>query len=211
MPLPNVVIANGKIPFELLSKSYYPKLRQAEAIRQLYLNKFMATNVTKETNKILFVAGSYDRCETKSLLSLVYQAFPKARDFAIWFKGSPVNPLAPLFKELGVDVEACGYYICDKSLDALLPKIKVALVANTAVAIEAAAFGAHLIVPLLADTMLMNPIVETTYPYHTVSHPDELRVIVCEQMANEKTQDINKKIIAECWTLTLLYRCGRNY
>lgn len=204
LPLPDRLIANGKLMHALLAESYYPNLCQAEAVRQLYLNHINISEVRRKTDKlVLLVAGSCDRNETKSLITMVYAAFPKATQFDIWFKGSPVNPVEPLFKELGIDVAQTHYAILHKDIAELLTCATLALVANTTVAIEAAACGCTVIVPVFADTMLMNPIVDTQADYFLASTAEAFKAIVDKALqqspvvAAEKT----KHFIHHYWNI----------
>jgi hypothetical protein len=108
----------------------------------------------------------------------VIKNFPQADKFAIWFKGSPVNPIEPLFNELGIGVNEANYKIFHKDISELLKLTFIALIPNTTVAIEAVAFGCTIIIPVLADTMLMNPIVDTEAEYFIASTADEFKSIV---------------------------------
>jgi surface carbohydrate biosynthesis protein (TIGR04326 family) len=185
-PLPDQLIANGKQMRALLAESF-PNLWEAEAIRQLYISKLTqdSTVHAPPVPPVLLVVGSYDRVETKSLLTLVYKAFPQAIDFRIGFKGSPVNPVENLFNELGIDWRAANYTIEFTEIAKLLPTVSIALVANTTVAIEALAFKRPLIIPLLADTMLMNPVINTDAEFHLISTPEQLRMRVNDLMATD--------------------------
>ncbi len=173
-PLPDQLLANGNMMHALLAKTAWPSLSQAEAIRHLYISQLKIGDHLDQDKKVLLVVGSYDRVETKSLITLVYQAFPVARDFEIWFKGSPVNPVEPLLAQLGIDAQQANYKICHAPVAELLPQISIALVANTTVSIEALALGRELIIPLFADTMMMNPAVSSGLDYKLVSHPQQL-------------------------------------
>lgn len=204
MPLPDFLLANGQLPYQLLKSSHYPNLRECEAIRQLYLNQIQFPQSTDKTERLLLVVGSCDRQETKSLISMIYASFPTIAQsgFAICFKGSPVNPMAPLFAELNIDSNACGYEICDGyEIAHLLSKATIACVANTTVAIEAKAFGLEVIVPLFADTMLMNPIVETRADYFLVSNVKDFKMIVTTKMDEVHLKTIDRDIIHECFNI----------
>jgi surface carbohydrate biosynthesis protein (TIGR04326 family) len=203
LPLPNHLLANGKTMFALLSESNYPSLGEAEAIRQLYIKKMSSAVPKEKSEAILFIAGSYDKVETKSLITLVYHAFPEAQDFAIWFKGSPVNPFEPLFKELKIDYQKAGYRIVYNDLSELLPCVSIALVANTTVAIEVLACKCQLIIPLFADTMLMNPVIDTNATYHFVSQPQELQKIVMNLLKDDHAENNEKNalVLNDYWNL----------
>lgn len=198
-PVPELLIANGNQPFKFLAQSEFPNLKQAEAIRQLYINnqKHIRSGTARS---ILFVAGSYDRQETQSLLSLLYCAFPQADDFEIWIKASPINPVQPLFDALNVNLANTKYKICNEDVSKILPQVNVALVANTTVAIEAAAASLPVIIPILADTMLMNPILDTDATFYTIRNAHELRTQVIKLM---KTcpENLNGNFINQYWNL----------
>lgn len=195
-PVPDQLIANGKLTYALLNESQYPNLRQAEAIRQLYIQK---KNHRPLSQPILFVGGSYDKTETKSLLTLLHVISFKLTHFTIWLKGSPINPLEPLFKELDINWQNTGYHISHQDLSELLPYASVALIANTTVALEVLAFDCPLIIPFFADTMLMNPVIDTSAQYTLVSNPGELFTALTET----KKENIvgNSDIINHYWNI----------
>lgn len=200
-PLPDKLIANGKKTYELLKESGFPNLMQAEAIRQLYLKERKKISPVKHNRPVLFVAGSYDRCETKSLLTMLHVAFPKASAFDIWLKGSPINPLEPLFLELEIDLAATHYKICNEDVASLLNYASVAFIANTTVAIEAAAQNIPVIIPLFADTMLMNPILSTDATYDLVSSCAQLFKLVNEKIVKQLDEALTPSFIDNYWNL----------
>lgn len=202
-PAPDVLIANGERTYELLAESKFPKLVQAEAIRQLYLNNARSTPKSVTDKPILFVGGSCDRIEMKSLISMLYTAFPAPLHFEVWIKASPVNPVEPIFKDLKIDIAHTGYKIYHNEVADLLKSATVALIANTTVALEAAANDCPVIVPVLADTMLMNPIVETSATYFQITNVEELKEMVEKLLFDmkEKTSDVNMNFIQKYWNI----------
>lgn len=204
-PLPDTLIANGSNPRALFEQYQYPNLKEAEAIRQLYFNQTLQHHeaqlgaAASRAKPVLLVVGSYDRQETRALFTLLYGAFPYATDFEIWIKASPVNPAEPLFRELNINITDTCYHICNDNVATLLPNATVVFVANTTVAIEAAAFNCEVIIPLLADTMMMNPIIETTAQYHMISNPVEFKSLVLDKIRQRRRNTINHSLIAECW------------
>lgn len=204
LPLPDILIANGKVTYSLLAESNYPNLYEAEAVRQLYLNGIASHALTKTNNQaVLLVVGSYDKNETKSLISMVFTAFGKSTKFFTLFKGSPVNPMEPIFKELGIDITQTNYKILHEDISELLKLTTVALVANTTVAIEAAVCGCAVVVPIFADTMLMNPIVDTCAEYHLASTAEHLKSLVEQEMLNQQTHQSNRttQLIENYWNI----------
>jgi surface carbohydrate biosynthesis protein (TIGR04326 family) len=191
-PMPDQLLANGNMMHTLLAKTNWPSLSQAEAIRHMYISHLKIADTLIPGKNVLLVVGSYDRVETKSLITLVYQAFPIAVDFEIWFKGSPVNPVEPLLAQLGIDAQKANYKICHAPVAELLPQVSIALVANTTVSIEALALGRELIIPLFADTMMMNPAVNSGLDYKLVSHPQQLQACVTSILQNYQAPETLK-------------------
>jgi surface carbohydrate biosynthesis protein (TIGR04326 family) len=199
-PLPQQLLANGKFMHSLLARMGHPNLTMVEALRHLYITQRNFQRQQTGDKPVLLVAGSYDRVETKSLITMVYEAFPQASTFEIWFKGSPVNPMERLFTELGIDWKAANYQLLTTDIAELLPQARIALVANTTVSIEAVAFGCELIIPLFADTMMMNPVVDTDAKYYLVSNPAQLSAQVHRLLAAEPAA-ANNDFIDSYWNL----------
>lgn len=202
-PAPDLLVANGKRTYELLAESKFPYLTQAEAIRQLYLNNVASAEKPTSDRPVLFVGGSCDRTEMKSLLSMLYSAFPSPLHFEVWIKASPVNPVEPIFRELKIDLEHTGYKIFHTDVAELLKSANIALIANTTVALEAAANGCPVIVPILADTMLMNPITETNASFYEITNVDELKTIVEKLLINteDTITNVNTNFINQYWNI----------
>jgi surface carbohydrate biosynthesis protein (TIGR04326 family) len=201
-PLPDKLLANGTLMYDLLALSGFPNLHEAEAVRQLYISQRARITDALPSVPVLLVVGSYDRVETRSLITMVYKAFPKAENLQIWFKGSPVNPVDILFAELGIHWQAANYQILTRDVAELLQLTTIALVANTTVAIEAIAFGKPLIIPLFADTMLMNPVIDTKAEYHQVTNPQQLQEQVTLLLAQTDPNNApNAEFINSYWHL----------
>jgi surface carbohydrate biosynthesis protein (TIGR04326 family) len=200
-PLPDKLLANGALMRTLLAESEYPHLEEVEAIRHLYISRRTPITDEKPLLPVLLVVGSYDRVETRSLITMVYKAFPQARDFQIWFKGSPVNPVEDLFAELKIDSHLANYQLLHRDVAELLQLADITLIANTTVAIEAVAFGKPLIIPLLPDTMMMNPVVDTSAQYYQITNPEQLARQVHELLANTAVNAPDLNFINSYWHL----------
>lgn len=207
MPLPDKIIANGQLMYALLSESSYPNLCQAEAVRQLYLNRLEGVTKNRQSSSsdpsICLLVGSCDRRETKALISLFLMAFPEPPPFEVWIKGSPVNPVEPLFSALGVSFDQTYIKICKHDVAQALGMTSIAFVANTTVAIEAVGFGCEVMIPVLADTMLMNPIIDTTANYTLITTPIALRTRVLAHYAGNVfvTENQQNSFIHHYWNL----------
>lgn len=204
-PAPDLLIANGQAMHTLLAESCYPQLTQAEAVRQLYINHFLNKPMSKKRDKpLVLVAGSFDRQETKSLISMVYAAFPVAETFDIWIKGFPATPVEDIFTELNIDVKATGYKISHQDIAELLAFAAVAVVPSSTVAIEAILFECQVIIPLFADTMLLNPLIDVSLDYSLISTAAELKNAIENALLVKPVEDISsatRSFMKNYWNL----------
>jgi surface carbohydrate biosynthesis protein (TIGR04326 family) len=188
LPLPDVLACNGDYPLSILSESGYSGLTPVESIRYIYLEKILSKKIRQRAGKpILLVATAYDRKETRALISMVYSAFPDTTQFDIVLKGHPSMPIEETVKELGIDVKKSGYIICNDNIDVCLEKAWAMLVSTSTVSIEALTFGCEVILPVFADTMLINSLADCDKYYHSVSSAIDLREIM-EKIANGYTR-----------------------
>lgn len=186
MPLPDLLLANGKRMYRLLFECNYPNLHEVEAIRHLYLSNIIdQPRFEHKKNPVLLIAGSFDKVETKSLITMVHQAFPAADKFEIWFKGYPANPVEPLFNELNIHVEKAGYKIFHHDIASLLDAASIVFVPGSTVAVEALAYGCRVIVPLFVDVIQKNPLVGTDAKYDLVSSVEEFKRVVNDAVWNQ--------------------------
>jgi surface carbohydrate biosynthesis protein (TIGR04326 family) len=205
VPLPDILACSGDIPYKLMAKQKYPNLRKVEAIRQLYLNKYLSNNNNvKIENKlpVLLVACSYDRNETISLISLLNEAFPGKRNFKIWLKGHPAQPVDEILRVLDINVQKCGYEIKNSPVDVLLKDATIVMAGATAVGVEALAFGCRVILPCFSDKMFMSPLAGFDKFYYTVYNPGELIDIIERLMETKKDKNASSKhFISNYWCL----------
>lgn len=199
-PLPDKLIANGKRMHDFLAESKFKDLIQAEAIRHLYLHDLQERRSQEKTKPILFLGGSCDKTEMIALLTMFYQAYPQACDFEVWIKASPVMPVEPIFREIGIDITKTNYQIFHADVSKLLSQVDIALIANTTVAIEAAAIGCPVLVPVFADTLLMNPIIGTQAHYIEVGSVEELKTAIKKLLRAPKNK-VFSQFIDDYWNV----------
>lgn len=204
MPLPDLLACNGEHIYSLLSKCGYPGLMQVEAVRYLYLEKILSLPpLPRKGRPVLLIAGPYRKEEAKALFSLVYAAFPKADLFDIWFKGHPSMPVEDIFKELAIDISGTGYVIHHNNISEYFPNAWAVLVSTSTVSMEALAFGCEVIIPVLADVMLINPLTDFEKYYHKVTCSEELRKAMENIAAGNTLYDINeyRQFVRKYWNL----------
>lgn len=179
LPLPDILVASGPIPYAMLRRSSFPYLTQAESIRYTYLN---GTRRTTQTSKgkvpSMLVAGSIDQQESLALLHLVVAMPSLPPGFRILLKGHPSMPFAPLLEQIGLQNLPSGFEIWDSDLDGALNAAWIVLVSASTVALEALALGCKIIAPLLPDAIQLNPIADIEGWCSVVSSPTELRKVI---------------------------------
>lgn len=205
MPLPDMLAANGRLPFDLLVKSGYERITRVESVRYLYLNEMM-THVPKarDGRPVLLVAFSGNNAqEARSLLSFVHEALPRAQGYDLWCKGHPAYPLDNVFKQLGIDPASAGYKICVGAIADCLKSAWAVLVPSSAVAMEALAYGCEVIVPVSPDCILRNPVVDFSGPCDVVTSPGELVAAWDKICAMKEVYNIEQKrdFVRDYWNL----------
>ncbi|TAM37177.1 hypothetical protein EPN54_05255 [bacterium] len=205
LPLPDILACNGELMSKLLADSGYKNLEIVEALRHLHLKKIISNPLPfKQKEPVLLVIGSIDAKESVSLLNFVYASFGRCCDKpAIWFKGHPAMPFEKAFKEARIDPSDTDYIIKEGNLAGFLGQASAILVASSAVSIEALAFGCEIIVPILSDVMLMNPLADFEGYCHKVSTPGELSSLMDKIGNGFKLHDYlyYKKFIERYWLL----------
>ena len=203
MPMPDLVACNGEYMCSILSKSGYPCLARVEALRYLYMNKILLSAQRAKGENILLVAGSIMKDESATLLSFVHSAFPKAREFGIWFKGHPLLPFEQLFEELGIDLSETGYQIRHDLISDLLGEARTVIVGSSGIAMEALIFGCEVIVPVFPDSINMNPLVDFEKYYHRVTCIEDLQLVMEEISKGVRRNDIDETrgLIKHYWEM----------
>jgi len=204
LPLPNILAVNGNIPYSLLQFSQYPRLEILEALRQLHMKEVSNRLIDKrKRSPVLLLAASYGLKETCAMLSLVSQAFPQARELTILLKGHPSCSMTDVCDELGIDPEAYGYRIVEGNIEQFLEQATMALVSTSAVAIDALAYGCHIIVPVFSDVLNMSPILGNDKFYHLVSSANDLKNVVKMFKKGKSPDEIDRshEFFREYWCL----------
>jgi len=204
LPLPDILACNGKVPYSMLVNMGFPKVLKVEAIRYLYLNRFLSIKVNEQKKNVLLIAGSIDRKETLSLISFVIHALHKPLNFEIWCKGHPAMPIERIFLESGIDIKAKGYKIIHNDISECLINAKAAVVPSSTVAIEAIAFGCEVIIPVLPDSMLMSPLADFGGEYcHIVTSSEEFEIAIKKIFSGYKLKSIEeyRDFVKRYWEL----------
>ncbi len=202
LPLPDTLACNGDIPMGLMGDCGYPNLKKVEAIRYLHLRESLDKSNAYNKKRIVLIATSLDEEETKALISLVYETFPKPKEFNVCFKGHPSLSLKKVFEELKIDFRNCGYVIKDEPISNLLKDAKILIVGSSGVAVEALAYKCKVIIPIFSDSMFMSPLVGFEKYYQKVSTPTELKYAVKKSFEHDGKDDVNNKnFVSRYWCL----------
>lgn len=204
LPVPDVMVCNGEIPFSILSESGYSGLTKAEATRYMYLNEILSSPPrTKQGRPVLLVVGSSDRVESTALTALVNSSFPRADAFDIWFKGHICLPLENIFRALKIDPSEAGYVMRSDSISECLRHARAVLVPSSSVAIEALAFGCEVIIPFFPNAIPINPLIDYPGFYHKVKSVKELACVVSRIIKGHSLHNIDeyRSFVKSYWCL----------
>lgn len=203
LPLPNKLIANGKFPYSVFQEYQFTNVWEAEAVRQLYLNKIIDQPLEKKPTKpILLVIGTLSTQETRALISMIHSAFPKADNFEIWFKSHPLTPIESLFEHLRIDILNSKYKVCSGDVSQFLKVANMVFVSGSTIALEAIAYGCKVVIPVLPDFMQVSPLVDYQSNYYLANTTSELKIIIQREIfhQNESSSCI-KSFINNYWHL----------
>ncbi len=202
LPLPDVMAITGEHTKSLLAGCGYPNIAMVESVRHLYVNKLVSGKLgPKPVKPVLLVAGSISEIENRSLAAFIYQAFPGPEAFEIWFKAHPMAPFESAFKALGIDTSETGYVIRGGSIADALAVSSAVFVPTSTVSIEALAFECEVIIPVLPDSMLMNPLSDYEDFYHKITKPCDLKKTVEAILFESNTKNVSsyKSFVEEFW------------
>ena len=194
MPLPDVMALSGQATAELLAESHFPNVVLVESLRYLYVNNLIAQDRPENDNSpVLLVAGSISKTETRTLTHMVCAAFPKPDNLRVWFKGHPACPFEDIFKEMAIDPAKFGYEIKGGNIADALASARAVFVPTSTVSIEALVFGCQVLIPMVSDSMLMNPLADFPDFYKAITSPEDLTEAVREFSTPEDSRELDKK------------------
>lgn len=180
MPQPDMIICNGKLPYSYLRSCGWPdgKLCIAEAIRYNYLKRYLKKNWNKTKNVIL-LAFSINPEESHAILNIVYEGLKNLDGIEVWVKPHPFLQIEKVFELSEISQKEVYFKIKDDPIENLLPEVKVIIVGESSVSIEALAFGCKVITVNTPEMVNMSPLrdVETSM-VKNVSSVEELKQAV---------------------------------
>jgi len=204
LPLPDILACNGRLTSSLLKDCGFPNILEVEAARHAYLEKYLGLPLARQNSKPrLLVAGSINEIETGSLASMVYSTFPKPEAIEIIFKAHPCVPFEPIFKRHDIDLSKTGYLITREQISKCLIGSDIVVVSSSSVALEAAACGKPVIVPIFSNSLTYNQLVDFGADCHIVSSAFELAAAVRELSGSqrESAAQKNRQIVKQYWNI----------
>jgi surface carbohydrate biosynthesis protein (TIGR04326 family) len=194
LPLPDVTALTGPLIKDLFSGCRFPNVVMVESVRYLYVNGLISRESPElERAPVLLVAGSISKGETRTLANMVRVAFPHADSIKVWFKGHPACPFEDLFAEMKFDPREAGYEIKGGNIADALASARAVFVPTSTVSIESLVFGCKVLIPLVPDSMLMNPLADFPDYYQAVTSPKDLVEAVQEFTANTDARESDQK------------------
>ncbi|MBF0456655.1 MAG: hypothetical protein HQK99_02020 [Nitrospirae bacterium] len=198
-PAPDTLACNGGHAERLLKAQGYSNVQTLEAVRQMYLEDILRTRPTPSAQRsALLVAGTIDRAETMSLITLIDNAIDNLPPVTLWFKGHPALPFEGLFEELGIKGK---YTIKHGDITEYLGESFAVIVSSGTAALEAIAYGAEVIIPFFPNCGNTNPLCDFGGFYHRVTSKDELAATVVRLRggATLHTIDDKRELIRNYW------------
>ena len=194
LPLPDVTALTGPLIEELLSVCRFPNVVMVESVRYLYVNSLIERELPELSGKpVLLVAGSISKAESRTLANMVRVAFPHTDSVDVWFKGHPACPFEDIFSEMKFDHEEAGYEIKGGNIADALASARAVFVPSSTVSIEALVFGCKVLIPLVPDSMLMNPLADFPDHYQAVTSPKDLIEAAKEFTARTDSRELDHK------------------
>jgi len=203
LPLPDIFACNGDVALNLMAGCGYPGMTKVEAIRYLYLKPYLDNPQFPAKENIVLISGAINRDETRTMISLFHEAFPRRDNFEVWIKSHPSLRCEEVLAELNISPEEAGYRIKDEPIKDLLKSARVAIVCGSTVALEAAALGCTVIVPVFADYMFLSPLGGFDKFYSKIYTPGELKELIYAVMKEKPQKDAREILdfISDYWCL----------
>lgn len=210
MPLPDHLVANGKLTKSLLMESGFPGLIEAEAIRYFYVEKILTDkSLEKSKHPTLLIAGSIDKVEMISVMKFVKSKISSLEKYEVWIKGHPNLPMALILKEVGIDPLPDNWLILSQDISIILPSAWCVIVPASTVAVEAIACGCEVIVPVFPDALTLNPL-QGFEEYYQRVHNGPQFVAALNKIISEGCSEIKynnyKEFIRQYWNLDVSMR-----
>lgn len=205
---PDKIICNGNIPYVYMKESGWAeeKLSIVEAIRYSYLKKYLNLKSVGKKQNIILLAFSISLEESSSILNIVYEAFKDSKDIEIWLRPHPFLRLESVFELSGIHEANFNFKLKDGELDDILSKVRVVVVGESSVSIEAIAHGCDVIIVDVPEWINMSPLKGVcAEAVRSIDSPESLRETIFSIFQKgynpEKRAVESRKIISDFFYL----------
>ncbi|UZP66743.1 hypothetical protein N1030_14155 [Desulfovibrio mangrovi] len=206
LPLPDIIAASGSHSATEFRSCGYPRVEEVESIRTLYVNGLFSKTEglgAGEANAIL-LAGSIDRKENTTMLGIALEAARAYGTMKLLLKGHPLCPFKDILSRFTGGAPMPETEECTGTLPDALQRAVFVFVPTSTASIEALAFGCKVVLPLVPDGILMNPVIDFPEKYTTASSGQELLAGMQTRMTPEQRQDAaraSEAFIRAYWNL----------
>lgn len=186
IPRPDGLICNGRVPFRYMVESGWPAedLLVGEAIRYSHLRNRIKNRYGKK--RVVLLALSISPEESNSILTLAGEALRDMDDVEVWIKPHPFLNVETVLKMADLSADNLPFKIRKEPIDSLLPDVRVMVVGESGVTIEALAFGCEIITVTSPEWINMSPLrYEESNIIKKISSAEELREAVREMVTKE--------------------------
>lgn len=180
-PGPDVLVANGAVPEELLRRGGHARVVRAEALRHLSLGRRMRQPLDADRSPVALALPGIDWRESRRLMA-----------WLLWgtSAGSPIRWRVRLHPSTDRRRALAGWdpaLLRDFDLDSPTPthdalaRAAVAVAGSTSMALDALALGCRVVVPVFAGGLSLSPLLEAVDLRDVVDSPAALHRAVAER------------------------------
>ena len=159
LPKPDKIACDGEVPYRYFTESGWreDELTIVEAIRYHHL-KNIAPRDKKSRDNIVLVAFSISIEESVAILNMIYEGLKDVTGVKVWLKPHPFLPMDVVLNRVNLSLSGVHFEIKNGAIDKLLPEVKVVIVNESGVALEALAYGCRVLTLNLPDVINMSPL-----------------------------------------------------
>lgn len=183
MPKPDKIICNGRLPYNYMRESGWPKekLPVVEAIRYSHLKKYLDLKPADKKRNIVLLVLSVNPEESASILAIAYEALKDLKDIEVWVKPHPFLNLERFFDVSGISREDFHFQLKEGPIEDFLSEARIAIVGESTATLEALAFDCEVIVVNVPEWINMSPLKYIkTEMSRSADSPEELRQMVVD-------------------------------
>jgi len=160
LPQPDRIICNGNLPYSYMLESGWPsdKISIVEALRYSHFREYLSQEPNSKRENVVLLAFSISPEESSSILNMAYEAFKDSKDIEVWIRPHSSLQLEKVFELSQISIEGFPFKIKRGNLSDILSKVRVVVVGESSVSIEAIACGCSVVIVNVPEWINMSPL-----------------------------------------------------